>query len=909
MQKNETAAIKLIEVHNSIVEDLVKQYDGNVIKHIGDEVLVDFSSAVIAVRFAIALQSKLYERNRENPEEDKLLVRIGIHIGDVIIKDNDLFGDGVNIASRVRPIANPGGICITEAVYDSIKNQKDIECICLGLHELKNVKSKIKIYAIVDKNLPTKINTYDKKGRRNNHMEKIDEVWRNEEKKQTIFRLAHFNPSAIDNYGNQIIDYLVLDSLATFGPLLLVSASQIKSYIKNSFHLDFAEAEINASGKRLGYKKMIEYIEGTLREKRKGEKPRFRVLTETKEKIERNLNAIMKLEKDVLDEWKEEICNRYEEHHIVLKEIDLIEENLKRFISRIFMRHGVESVALLYPDEERTQKWLKFISDDIWVHFPISNPIIESITRLEIPKFFKSKDPVKSLKRQQYITSVFNGSFFWHMVQVDEKCSRLLREVTKGQKLVLDNNIIYSLVGLHGTYLLKSVHNMLRMADKLEYKLIVTTKTIAEFHESLKHRINQIKPISKDLARIAIENLDEDHFMVCYWKKFVKNGTSIHEFIAEKSHLKKILDGLKIDTIDEFRKEIEFSEELKEEESLLRQVVPMLNDHIIEHDAFHRVLIINKIRVGERYQFTDAKAWFLTHDTKLPSYDKIARKGKRSLPFCLLTNQWIQINRPLLARTLDEKEYEESYYTLVTQPYLRAMLSSLPIEKAYNQVLGRLNHYKNMNRQLALYIVTDTHFMATIATETDDEKITEKIKDKFVDLSHQLQKDKETLIEDAKQKEKELNILKERITDIDKRITKTEDKYQEEHNKLIITLEDEKTKRKSAENAAKDAYHELDEIKKKNAKEKLQSSAKRRLIIFFCIFLILETISVIISQKHGVGDNIWQKIVSFSLYTIVIAPIISLFTGWFVIGKKRLYALGWPWNKIFKVEFKEGINW
>ena len=708
---------------------------------------------------------------------------------------------------------------------------------------------------------------------------------KSEELKQTVLRLSHFNPTVRDEYGNQVIDYLVLNSLASYGAMFKVSVSKIKKHIKNTFHLDFEKEEIIASGKRLFRKDMIKYIGEIEEEERIKEEPKFLILPEIQNKIDRNLSEVIELEKEVMEEWKEEVCNRveYKDFPVLYENIDLIEDYLHNFIYKIFLRHGVECVALLYPDKSKTQKWLSNIGNNILEDFPKLDPFIDSIMKIEIPKFFKTTNS----KRRLYIVNLFNGSFFWHLIQVDEKCSKLLREVTRGQKLLLDNNIIYSLVGLDGAYLLQSVHNMLKIAGNLGYELFVTTKTLEEFNESLKRRMKEVEPIPKELARIAVDNLDEDNFMVCYWKELVENGISIQEFVAEKSHIEDILKGLKICKTKELREDIESSKEFKEEKSILRRVAHEETDpHIIEHDAFHRVLI-SKLRDGEKYNFPDAVAWFLTRDTKLPAYDRVARKGKESLPFCLLTNQWIQINRPLLARTADESEYERSYYILVTQPYIRALVSSFPLEKAYNEVLGRSSRYKNMNKQLPLNIVTDVLFMASIASETDQEKIDEKIENKFVNISAQLQKEKKILEEEVNEKDKT-------VKDLEERVGALENKRQSEIENLKEELKSEKKK-------TQDAIDELDKLKQAD----LRRSAKIWLGITVFIFIILEVFFLWSAVCYGEGKNLWLKISSFTFYLVILGPGISWVIGWRLINKERLEVLGWFWKKIFKSELKD----
>ncbi len=626
------------------------------------------------------------------------------------------------------------------------------------------------------------------------------------EMKDAIFRLAHFDPTFTDEYGNQVIDYLALDALATYGPLIVVTASEVKEHIKSVFKLDFAEEEINASAKRLGRRNMVNYIEVE-----RGEKPKFQVLPDAASEIQDNLNQIREIEEEVINSWREEVFSKYKEYPIVKDKIELIAENLQLFMSKMFIRHGVECVAILYPESSKSQQWLSSIESYILEALPKIDPFVDEIVKLEIPSFFKSPDH----ERKLYITNLFNSSFFWHLIQVDEKCSKLLQKVTRGQNLYLDNNILYSLAGFDGINMLKAAHTMLNLAKRLGYKLGVTSKTIDEFHDSLDWQMKQLKqkpPLPKELARIAAENLEKDSFLTCYWDEFVKNGTSIEEFVSEKSHLEGILEGLEIKETNKFRKDIEGSQELLNEKSILRSSTSEVNEHIIEHDTYHRVFI-NKIRKGPKYKFSEAVAWFLTHDSKLPVYDRAARKGKSFLSFCITSDQWVQINRPLLTRTANQEEYEESFHTLVTLPFLRTMIPVSSLGKAYNEVLGRLARYKEMNPQLALNITADTHFMVTIASETDEQKKEEKIEHKFVDIASQLQREKEMLEERDKQKDKEIGLLEERISHVEGEFEENKKRYQGQIEELKIAVEKEKSKRKDAEGAAKKAQERFGTFK------------------------------------------------------------------------------------------------
>jgi len=141
MGRNETKALALLEQQRGLLKPIIHQFNGEWLKEIGDGVLIAFPSAVKAVTCALEIQRIL----AHNPD---LTLRIGIHIGDVVKKDGDVFGDGVNIASRLEPLAEPGGICVSERVHEDIKNKPDISASFQEEQLLKGVDKPIKVYSI-----------------------------------------------------------------------------------------------------------------------------------------------------------------------------------------------------------------------------------------------------------------------------------------------------------------------------------------------------------------------------------------------------------------------------------------------------------------------------------------------------------------------------------------------------------------------------------------------------------------------------------------------------------------------------------------------------------------------------------------------------------------------------------------
>jgi class 3 adenylate cyclase len=149
MGEDESLALRLLEEHNSICVPLIQKNGGTILKFIGDAILSSFESASDAVHCGMSLQRLLAERNASRPDIVPLVIRIGIHIGDVVFKDGDVFGDGVNIAARIEPLAEPGGVAISQTVYDMIKARPEIQTVNLGSKDLKNIKEAINIYKVL----------------------------------------------------------------------------------------------------------------------------------------------------------------------------------------------------------------------------------------------------------------------------------------------------------------------------------------------------------------------------------------------------------------------------------------------------------------------------------------------------------------------------------------------------------------------------------------------------------------------------------------------------------------------------------------------------------------------------------------------------------------------------------------
>jgi TolB-like protein/class 3 adenylate cyclase/Flp pilus assembly protein TadD len=147
-QRNEALALKLLEEHRNILRPFFAKHHGREIETAGDLFFVEFDSAVEGAECAIEIQTALFERNTSKPEDEKIFIRIGLHIGDVVYVEKHVHGDGVNIAARIEPLAKPGGVCVSEDVARQIHNKINYPVLSTGKHTLKNISTPIEIYQI-----------------------------------------------------------------------------------------------------------------------------------------------------------------------------------------------------------------------------------------------------------------------------------------------------------------------------------------------------------------------------------------------------------------------------------------------------------------------------------------------------------------------------------------------------------------------------------------------------------------------------------------------------------------------------------------------------------------------------------------------------------------------------------------
>ena len=140
---------RLKTIRLELIDPAIAKCRGRIIKTTGDGMLVEFQSVTEALSCAVDFQQRMARRNRDMPAARALLYRIGINLGDVIVEDGDIFGDGVNVAARLETLAEPGGICISAAVHDQVGDRLKVAYADLGDQQVKNITRSIRAYKVL----------------------------------------------------------------------------------------------------------------------------------------------------------------------------------------------------------------------------------------------------------------------------------------------------------------------------------------------------------------------------------------------------------------------------------------------------------------------------------------------------------------------------------------------------------------------------------------------------------------------------------------------------------------------------------------------------------------------------------------------------------------------------------------
>src|SRR5690348_10904417 len=149
MGADEEKTLVVLKGHRrELIDPLIDQHRGRIFKTTGDGMLIEFASVVDAVRCAVVVQQGMEDRNANLPESECIRLRVGINLGDVMVDEGDMFGDGVNVAARIEALAAPGEVCVSASVREQIGEKLPIRFADLGEHAVKNITRPVRVYRV-----------------------------------------------------------------------------------------------------------------------------------------------------------------------------------------------------------------------------------------------------------------------------------------------------------------------------------------------------------------------------------------------------------------------------------------------------------------------------------------------------------------------------------------------------------------------------------------------------------------------------------------------------------------------------------------------------------------------------------------------------------------------------------------
>lgn len=227
-QVDEAETLKKLEEHRTMLRAIYPRYGGREVKTIGDAFLLEFPSALDAVNCSIQMQQSMHDRNLHVSDRNRLLMRIGIHVGDVVQSQGDILGDAVNVSSRIEPFAPPGGVCISGQVYDHVRNKSDLPLEHLEGKTLKNVKVPIEVYRIV---MP---------------WESESKEVELDRKRVAVLPLRNMSPDPNDEYFADGMTEELITALSTVTELTVIARTSVMQYKGSPKRISDIGRELNA---------------------------------------------------------------------------------------------------------------------------------------------------------------------------------------------------------------------------------------------------------------------------------------------------------------------------------------------------------------------------------------------------------------------------------------------------------------------------------------------------------------------------------------------------------------------------------------------------------------------------------------------------------------------------------------
>jgi hypothetical protein len=643
----------------------------------------------------------------------------------------------------------------------------------------------------------------------------------------TIRSLSQYRP--FESGGESTLDAhedIALAALAEAGGSCeTVGACQ--EAIETCFGIRFEELTIAATLNRLVKSGRVRHENG-----------RFSLSYEERERLDQVAEESRQVGEEALRDWRAFLEENWP---LTSDELTQLERDLGVFLATVLRRHGAEATLLLYPDSEDAQRLYAEIEEAGFDFLERVEPELAQVRDFALSQFVRRPTDAQ----RAYLNQNLNVAYFQTVLSIDPEGAQLVAEVARGQRVYLDTNFVYRLLGVQGPRYVKPAEAILRVTQAAGYECCVTPWTLDEFRTSLKRSRDFLEkyPIPPDqYADLAANATSDEDFVTAYWRR-VRSGLKPGDFFDYYAAVEQHLEDRGISVIDEGCTAVEQqTDEINDEISILENAARRYrHPATLAHDVKHR-LLVRRLRGQGVKRFSNAGFWFLTHDSVLPRYDHISAREEQSLAFCVSAGVWFQIMEAFRAKTNDP---EQSLADMMASPYVRYR-RTLSAEAAAT-IVARVHQYEDGTPELAASVLMDSATTEEIEAATSDEERLEKIDSAILAAAKQAQEEarqsRELAAQERERAENAERAAKELLRETEA-VRKDEEERAKQRQAAAVRDEADRAKREREEQERRHA----EELRRKDEEiaETRRERNKARRRVFIGIAFVISVVAFLL---------------------------------------------------------------
>jgi len=449
------------------------------------------------------------------------------------------------------------------------------------------------------------------------------------------------------------------------------------------------------------------------------QKNSYRLTEEARTELQERITGSDQTEGEAFADW--EVALTSIAPWVEQDDLDVLRHDLDAWLRDIIVRHSIEAAMLLYPEDERGRRVLSAVEEHGIDFLPDRGEQLNELRQQALYVFLHQP----TIAQRSYLTNLMTTAYMVASFTLDPRASEHVQELTKGQRIYLDTNVVYAALNLQGPQAFLSASRTLKLTANLGYELAVTRWTIDEMKHSLRDgraKLAKTPLPPRALAEIAANATGEESFITAYWRTYKDTGVTVEDFSAMYTELDSLIERLGIAITDQSCLAVDRAEIAIDEQFAIISRVPggaFKSDPVKLHDVKHR-LLVERLRGDGNRTFANAGYWFLTRDTVLLPYGREALPHTDALPFAVSMNAWAYIVRSFTPRTED---YDQTLVDLLDTPSIRPR-GLIPYQTVA-AVLGRVDMLvSDSSEEIASRLLLDQVAMAEITQASPDERET-----------------------------------------------------------------------------------------------------------------------------------------------------------------------------------------